>query len=261
MERPLKEEAEVEREDLGVPEEQKHWGLAGGHNLDKERESRLRGMMMMIQGRRGQMQTMEMRVHWPHLPCRRGTAVMEPPLGSLGQMPLERQPPLPLPTSQERVVFFNPCDQETGSTNEEIGGCRSSIASCDREFGNTRDGDSRPRCAGSMNDRQRPTNVFTGLTVIHSNCQSAMNKRSEILDLVNNERPHVLALTEFGASGDMNDGELGIDGYTLYRGDHSDGKGGLGRGVALPCLQKQLLPAKDVLCENDSYFKIRVFSI
>ena len=131
------------------------------------------------------------------------------------------------------MVFFNPCDQETGSTNEEIGGCRSSIASCDREFGNTSDGDSRPRCAGSMNDRQRPTNVFTGLTVIHSNCQSAMNKRSEILDLVNAERPHVLALTEFGASGDMNDGELGIDGYTLYRGDHSDGKGGLGRGVAL----------------------------
>ena len=29
----------------------------------------------------------------------------------------------------------------------------------------------------------------------------------------------------------------------------------------LPCLQKQLIPAKDVLCENDSCFKIRVFSI
>ena len=82
-------------------------------------------------------------------------------------------------------------------------------------------------------DRQMPTNVFTGLTIIHSNCQSAMNKKSEILDLVNSERPHVLALTEFGASRDINDGELGIDGYTLYRGDHSDGKGGLGRGVAL----------------------------
>ena len=27
----------------------------------------------------------------------------------------------------------------------------------------------------------------------------------------------------------------------------------------IPCLQKQLIPAKDVLCENDSYFKIRVF--
>ena len=29
----------------------------------------------------------------------------------------------------------------------------------------------------------------------------------------------------------------------------------------LPCLQKQLIPAKGVLCENDSYFKIQVFSI
>ena len=28
----------------------------------------------------------------------------------------------------------------------------------------------------------------------------------------------------------------------------------------IPCLQKQLLPAKDVLCENDSYFKIRFLS-
>ena len=131
------------------------------------------------------------------------------------------------------MVFLYPCDQETGNTNEEIGGCRSSIASCDRELGNTRDGDSRHRSTSSMKDRQMPINVFTGLTMIHSNCQSAMNKRSEILDLVNSERPHVLALTEFGASGDINDGELGIDGYTLYRGDHSDGKGGLGKGVAL----------------------------
>ena len=31
--------------------------------------------------------------------------------------------------------------------------------------------------------------------------------------------------------------------------------------LMLPCFQKQLLPAKDVLCENDLYFKIRVFSI
>ena len=131
------------------------------------------------------------------------------------------------------MVFLNPCDQETGNTNEEIGGRRCSILSCDREFCNTSNGDSRHRGTDSVIDRQKPTNVFSGLTMIHSNCQSAMNKRSEILDLVNSERPHVLALTEFGASKDINDGELGIDGYTLYRGDHSDGRGGLGKGVAL----------------------------
>ena len=43
----------------------------------------------------------------------------------------------------------------------------------------------------------------------------------------------MLALTEFGAASSVKDNELGIDGYTLYRGDHSDGKGGLGKGVGM----------------------------
>ena len=71
------------------------------------------------------------------------------------------------------------------------------------------------------------------ISVIHANSQSAMNKRSEITDLVSSEEPHVLALTEFGAASSINDGELGIAGYTLYRGDHSSGEGGLGKGVAI----------------------------
>ena len=60
-----------------------------------------------------------------------------------------------------------------------------------------------------------------------------MNKRSEIHDLVTDQQPHILALTEFGAAKDVNDGELGIEGYSVYRGNHSDGGGGLGKGVAL----------------------------
>ena len=60
-----------------------------------------------------------------------------------------------------------------------------------------------------------------------------MNKRSEINDLVDSMKPHVLALTEFGASATVMDGELGVEGYSLYRGNHSDGNGGPGRGVAL----------------------------
>ena len=74
---------------------------------------------------------------------------------------------------------------------------------------------------------------LSSLTVIHTNCQSAMNKRSEISDFVELNKPHVLALTEFGAPSSANDGELGIEGYTLYRGDHSDGSGGPGKGAAL----------------------------
>ena len=69
--------------------------------------------------------------------------------------------------------------------------------------------------------------------MIHTNCQSAMNKRSEILDLVNSEKPLILALTEFGAASTTLDSELGIQDYTIYRGDHSDGTGGLGKGTAM----------------------------
>ena len=60
-----------------------------------------------------------------------------------------------------------------------------------------------------------------------------MNKGSEITALVDEQKPHILALTEFGAGGTVMDGELGIEGYSLYRGDHSSGGGGLGKGVAV----------------------------
>ena len=73
----------------------------------------------------------------------------------------------------------------------------------------------------------------SSLNVIHTNCQSAMNKRSEISDFIELNKPHILALTEFGAPNSVNDGELGFEGYTLYRGDHSDGSGGPGKGAAL----------------------------
>ena len=69
--------------------------------------------------------------------------------------------------------------------------------------------------------------------MILTNCQSGMNKRSEINNLVDMRNPHVLALTEFGAAATVNDGELGVRGYSLYRGNHSDGKGGPGQGAAL----------------------------
>ena len=60
-----------------------------------------------------------------------------------------------------------------------------------------------------------------------------MNKRSEIMSLIDAQKPHILALTEFGASDLIDEGELGIEGYTLYRKNHSDGMGGPGKGVAL----------------------------
>ena len=89
-----------------------------------------------------------------------------------------------------------------------------------------------------------------------------MNKRSEIRDLVDVEKPHILALTEFGASDAVGDAELGIEGYTLYRGNHSDGSGGPGKGVALyisDSLNHSASPAMDELafdCSAWSYIKL-----
>ena len=60
-----------------------------------------------------------------------------------------------------------------------------------------------------------------------------MNKKSEVANLIDIQKPHILALTEFGASDAIRDDELGIDGYTLYRKNHSDGSGGPGKGAAL----------------------------
>ena len=112
------------------------------------------------------------------------------------------------------------------------------MTTCDREIGNTLNGESS--CSNeveSLNSRyarlSTPNNDSCNISIIHSNCQSAMNKRSEINGLVDSEKPHILALTEFGAAANISDGELGIEGYAIYRGNHSSGMGGPGKGAAL----------------------------
>ena len=112
------------------------------------------------------------------------------------------------------------------------------MITCDREIGNTANGGrSCSNEVETLNSRytmlSTPNNKSCNLSVIHSNCQSAMNKRSEISGLVDSENPHILALTEFGAASDISDGELGIEGYSIYRGNHSSGGGGPGKGAAL----------------------------
>ena len=105
---------------------------------------------------------------------------------------------------------------------------------CDRVNGNTSNGEPRSSI-DNLNSRHEslPMTSLNELTIVHTNCQSAMNKKSEIHDFIDAHNPHVLALTEFGAATSVKDNELGIEGYTLYQGDHSDGKGGLGRGVGM----------------------------
>ena len=114
------------------------------------------------------------------------------------------------------------------------------MKNCDRDIGII--GRGEHMCNSSSNadrvkNRYEPVSTTNNesckLSVIHSNCQSAINKRSEISALIDSQNPHILALTEFGAAADVDDGELGIEGYSLYRGNHSSGAGGPGKGVAI----------------------------
>ena len=108
---------------------------------------------------------------------------------------------------------------------------------CNRVLGDTVNVNDGSSCSidteQSRYERLSTPNNLCNLSIIHSNCQSAMNKRSEINAIIDDENPHVLALTEFGASSTISDGELGIEGYSLYRSDHSSGRGGLGKGTAI----------------------------
>ena len=94
------------------------------------------------------------------------------------------------------------------------------MINCDREFGNTAGGGLSRSNTIDLNKSRYTTlstpNDSCNLSIMHANCQSAMNKRSEISALIDSHNPLILALTEFGAGTNVNDGELGIQGYSLY---------------------------------------------
>lgn len=109
------------------------------------------------------------------------------------------------------------------------------LGNCDRPSGSTNGTIDTPSVDDNVQDTLNLAKVSRTMKIkcIHSNCQSAINKKSEIRELVECEKPLILALTEFGAPSSMKDDEISIPDYTLYRDDHSDGNGGPGRGVAL----------------------------
>ena len=141
------------------------------------------------------------------------------------------------------------------------GGNGKFLIRCDRNVGNK--GDIRSSIE-PLNNRYKniSTNTLTSLNIIHTNCQSAINKRSEIISLIDAQKPHVLALTEFGAPNAMGDDELGVEGSTLYRGNHSDGNGGPGKGVGMyvsNILNHSAAPAMEKVdfdCSTWSFIKL-----
>ena len=68
---------------------------------------------------------------------------------------------------------------------------------------------------------------------MYTNAQSIMNKLCELSNLMNEKRPDVCCITEFGAGENVLDSEITIAGYTIYRKNHESGTGGPGKGLAI----------------------------
>jgi Endonuclease-reverse transcriptase len=91
---------------------------------------------------------------------------------------------------------------------------------------------------------------MTGLKVICLNARSVLNKKSELQLLVEDEKPDVLAITESWAHKLVNDAELSIAGYQMFRRDRVDKMGG---GVLLYILNN--IEAKERAISKINNFK------
>jgi len=64
------------------------------------------------------------------------------------------------------------------------------------------------------------------LRCLYTNANSIVNKMSELRDRVNNGAYDIVGITETWASESINDAELTIDGYNMYRKDRTKSRGG-----------------------------------
>ena len=64
----------------------------------------------------------------------------------------------------------------------------------------------------------------------YTNIRSLINKRDELKLLIEKSRPDVILLTETWLSSDIDDREIGLPDYAIYRQDRSNSIGG---GVAI----------------------------
>ena len=76
----------------------------------------------------------------------------------------------------------------------------------------------------STTGRQRSENKI--LKCITLNAQSLVNKMEEFKIIVKNTRPHVISITESWGQEWHTDGVFSLDGFTMYRNDRKDIRGG-----------------------------------
>ena len=49
--------------------------------------------------------------------------------------------------------------------------------------------------------------------------RSIINKKNELIIMVDDIKPHIIGITESWAQNDITDAELGLDGYVMFRKD------------------------------------------
>ena len=59
------------------------------------------------------------------------------------------------------------------------------------------------------------------------NVRSIINKKNELNIMVDDIKPYVIGITESCANNDITDGELGLEGYVMFRKDRIGRRGGV----------------------------------
>ena len=79
------------------------------------------------------------------------------------------------------------------------------------------------------------------------NARSIINKKNELDIMVDEIKPHIISITESWANNDITDGELGLEGYVMFRNDRMGKRGG---GVLLYI--KETIPAYEVQLHEEA---------
>ena len=79
------------------------------------------------------------------------------------------------------------------------------------------------------------------------NARSIINKKTELNNMVDDIKPHIIGITESWANDDITDAQLGLEGYVMFRKDRIGRRGG---GVLL--FIKETIPAYELQLKEEA---------
>ena len=86
------------------------------------------------------------------------------------------------------------------------------------------------------------------LTVIVTNCRSLVNKKAELINLLDSTKADIAICTETWLNSSISDSEICPDNYSLFRNDRTDRRGG---GVAILTSNKLMVSQPvEYMCNN-----------